>query len=91
VDPRAGRPIEPGLVSVSVFAESAMISDILATSLFVLGALGGPEMVEQWPEVDAVFVTDTPPGTRSAVVVTTGLERYRQWIDPPYRPTERED
>jgi hypothetical protein len=48
-------------------------------------------MVEQWPEVDAVFVTDTPPGTRSAVVVTTGLERYRQWIDPPYRPTERED
>ena len=91
VDPRVGRPIEPGLVSVSVFAESAMISDILATSLFVLGSLGGPEMVEQWPEVDAVFVTDTPPGTRSAVVVTTGLERYRQWIDPPYRPIERED
>lgn len=91
VDPRDGHPIGPGLVSVSVFAESAMISDILATSLFVLGPLGGPRMVEQWPEVDAVFVTDTPPGTRSAVVVTTGLERYRQWIDPPYRPIERED
>ena len=91
VDPRAGRPIEPGLVSVSVFAESAMISDILATSLFVLGPLGGPQMVEQWPAVDAVFVTDTPPGTRAVVVVTTGLERYRQWIDPPYRPTGPED
>jgi thiamine biosynthesis lipoprotein len=91
IDPRAGRPIQPGIVSVTVFAESAMISDILATSLFVLGPLGGPEMVEQWPEVDAVFVTDTPPGSRSAVVVTTGLEQYRQWIDPPYRPAERED
>ncbi|MGH7542929.1 MAG: FAD:protein FMN transferase [Gemmatimonadota bacterium] len=91
VDPRAGRPIEPGLVSVSVFAESAMISDILATSLFVLGPLGGPAMIERWPGVDAVFVTDTPPGTRSAVVVTTGLEQHRQWIDPPYRPAERED
>jgi thiamine biosynthesis lipoprotein len=91
IDPRAGRPIQPGIVSVTVFAESAMISDILATSLFVLGPLGGPEMVEQWPEVEAVFVTDTPPGSRSAVVVTTGLEQYRQWIDPPYRPAERED
>ena len=91
IDPRAGRPIQPGVVSVTVFAESAMISDILATSLFVLGPLGGPEMVEQWPEVEAVFVTDTPPGTRSAVVVTTGLEEYRQWIDPPYRPAGPED
>lgn len=91
IDPRIGHPIEPGVVSVSVFAESAMISDILATSLFVLGPLGGPELVEQWPEVDAVFVTDTPPGSRSAVVVTTGLEQYRQWIDPPYRPAGRED
>lgn len=91
IDPRTGSPIDPGLVSVSVFAESAMICDILATSLFVLGPLGGPRMVEQWPDVDAVFVTDTPPGTRSAVVVTTGLEQHRQWIDPPYRPLETED
>lgn len=91
IDPRSGRPIEAGLVSVSVFSEDALTSDILATSLFVLGQRGGPEMVEQWPEVDAVFVTDTPPRSRSVVVVTTGLEENRQWIDPPYRPASPED
>lgn len=91
IDPRSGRPIEAGLVSVSVFAEDALTSDILATSLFVLGPRGGPEMVERWPEVDAVFVTDTPPRSNSVVVVTTGLEENRQWIDPPYRPLAPED
>ncbi|MGH7550859.1 MAG: FAD:protein FMN transferase [Gemmatimonadota bacterium] len=91
IDPRSGRPIDVGLVSVSVFSEDALISDILATSLFVLGSRRGPQMVERWPEVDAVFVTDTPPQSRSAVVVTTGLEENRQWIDPPYRPLATED
>lgn len=91
IDPRSGRPIEAGLVSVSVFSEDALTSDILATSLFVLGQRGGPEMVERWPEVDAVFVTDTPPRSHSVVVVTTGLEENRQWIDPPYRPASPED
>ncbi|MGH7549390.1 MAG: FAD:protein FMN transferase [Gemmatimonadota bacterium] len=91
IDPRSGRPIDLGLVSVSVFSQDALTSDILATSLFVLGPMGGPEMVEQWPEVDAVFVTDTPPQSRSAVIVTTGLEEHRQWINPPYRPLDTED
>ncbi len=91
IDPRSGRPIDVGLVSVSVFSQDAMTSDILATSLFVLGQRGGPEMIERWPGVDAVFVTDTPPQSRSAVVVTTGLEEHRQWINPPYRPLDTED
>lgn len=91
IDPRSGQPIDVGIVSVSVFSEIALISDILATSLFVLGPSEGPRMIERWPEVDAVFVTDTPPRSRSTVVVTTGLEEYRQWIDPPYRPVSPED
>lgn len=91
IDPRSGRPIEAGLVSVSVFSQEALISDILATSLFVLGARDGPEMVERWPGVEAVFVTDTPPRSASAVVLTTGLETRRQWINPPYRPIAPED
>jgi thiamine biosynthesis lipoprotein len=91
IDPRTGRPIELGLVSVSVFAQEAMVSDILATSLFVLGPTEGPKMIERWPDVDAVFVTDTPPRSTSAVIVTTGLEEYRQWIEPPYRPAALED
>ncbi len=92
IDPRSGRPIDDaGLVSVSVFSEDALTSDILATSLFVLGPRGGPEMVERWPEADAVFVTDTPARSRSVVIVTTGLEEHRQWIEPPYRPSSPED
>lgn len=90
IDPRTGRPVQ-GLASVSVYAADGLTSDILATAVYVLGPLDGPRFVEQWPGVEAVFVTEPPPRDRSVVVVTTGLEAYRKELEPPYRPGAPED
>ena len=37
IDPRTGRPVEHGLVSVSVLADDCMTADAWATALMVLG------------------------------------------------------
>ncbi len=37
IDPRSGRPVDHGLTSVSVIAETAMRADALSTALMVLG------------------------------------------------------
>lgn len=90
IDPRTGRPVQ-ALASVSVFSSDGVTSDILSTALHVLGPVDGPRFVEQWPGVEAVFVTEPPPKDRSEVIVTTGLEAYRKELDPPYRPGPPED
>ena len=42
LDGRTGRPLTHGLASVSVFAETAMRADALATALMVMGPVEGP-------------------------------------------------
>ena len=54
-DPLTGRsPTE--LAAVSVVAPTAMQADLLSTTLFVLGARRGRELLESLPEVAALFV-----------------------------------
>lgn len=85
IDPRTGWPVA-SLAGVSVYSRSGMTSDILATTLYVLGPDDGPAFVESWPGVEAVFVSDVPEGGRSFVVVTEGLEPHRERLEPPFRP-----
>lgn len=56
IDPRSGYPAH-GLVSVTVFAPKAELADALATSIFVMGADAGINLVEQLQNVDCVIVT----------------------------------
>jgi thiamine biosynthesis lipoprotein len=57
IDPRTGYPAK-GLVSVTVFAPTAEMSDALATSVFVLGAEIGIDRVGQIPDVACIVVTE---------------------------------
>jgi thiamine biosynthesis lipoprotein len=61
LDPRSGRPISHGLVSVSVIDQTAMRADALATALMVLGPQQGYELAMQ-ENVAATFVSRSHEG-----------------------------
>lgn len=58
LDTRTGRPVESGLVSVTVVAPSSIDADALSTTLFVLGRARGLALVKTLPGVEAVFVDE---------------------------------
>lgn len=57
IDPRTGYPAR-GLVSVTIFAQSAELCDALATSVFVSGIETGMNTINQLKGVECVLVDD---------------------------------
>lgn len=68
-DPRLGRPVESGLLSVTVIMARGSSADALSTGLFVMGAADGKRLVSQMPSVSAVFVEQ---GDTGLVISTAG-------------------
>jgi thiamine biosynthesis lipoprotein len=66
-DPRAGRPIESRLLSVTVIASQGSTANALSTGLFVLGTAQGKRVISRMPDVSAVFVEQSANG----VAITT--------------------
>jgi thiamine biosynthesis lipoprotein len=62
LDPRTGRPVANGVVSVSVLAPDCTLADGLATALLVMGADAGLAVVERLPGVEAFVVAETKDG-----------------------------
>ena len=54
-DARTGMPAESGLVSVTVVAESGILSDALSTACFIVGEEKGKELIEKY-SASAIFV-----------------------------------
>jgi thiamine biosynthesis lipoprotein len=67
-DPRAGRPVESRLLSVTVIASQGSTADGLSTALFVLGTTQGKRVMSRMPAVSAVFVEQNAGG---GVAITT--------------------
>jgi len=69
VDPRTGLTADT-VPSVTVIGPEALTTDVLGTALSVLGVEAGLRLVEEMPEVEALFVTfdarDEPQLTRSS-------------------------
>lgn len=61
LDPRTGYPTESGPASVTVLAPTAAEADALSTALFLLGPAGAATLLEQRPDVSALFVLDDGP------------------------------
>jgi FAD:protein FMN transferase len=68
-DPRAGRPVESRLLSVTVVASQGSTADALSTALFVMGATEGKRLVSRMPRVSAVFVEQ---GSSGLTITTAG-------------------
>jgi len=74
IDPRTGRPVGHGTVSVSVLAAEAARADAWATALLVLGAEQGAAVAER-EGLAVLFVRER--GGRLETTTTGGFERQR--------------
>ena len=71
LDPRTGFPVEKDVVSATVVGPNCMMVDALATTMLVLGAQAGLELVESLPGYEALLITEKDERT------TKGM---RQWF-----------
>lgn len=57
IDPRTGYPVS-GLSSVTIICPNAELADALATSVFVLGAKSGMQLINKLNGIECILVTD---------------------------------
>ncbi len=62
IDPQTGAPIDNGVVSVTVIADTCALADGLATGLMVMGPEQAIPLVEEWPGIDCLFLVKNPEG-----------------------------
>jgi len=71
LDPETGQPAR-GCISVTVWSQSAMQSDILSTAIFVLGPDRGIELAESMDEVEALVFYEDDGAVRA--VMSSGIK-----------------
>ncbi|MBE5852477.1 MAG: FAD:protein FMN transferase [Lachnospiraceae bacterium] len=59
LDTETGYPIENDVYHVTIVSESSMQGDALSTACLVLGKDKGMELIEQTPDCEAIFITNT--------------------------------
>lgn len=57
LNPKDGKPIENGLISVTVVTKESVRADALSTTLFSLGLKEGMELINLLDNVSAIFIT----------------------------------
>jgi FAD:protein FMN transferase len=63
IDPRNGFPVDNGVVSVSIIANTCTFADGLATAVMVLGHKKGLDLVNRLDNTECFIVTQTKNGT----------------------------
>ena len=63
LDPRTARPVD-GMLSVTVFADSAAVADALSTAFFVLGVENAIKCCDNLPQVGVILVPFPDSGRR---------------------------
>ncbi len=71
LDPGTGWPVQNELASVTIFSESSMWGDALATSAFALGTEKGVALIEGLEGIEAVFIARD-----RSVTYTSGAGEY---------------
>lgn len=62
LDPRTGRPVRNGVVSVSILAPDCTLADGLATAVMVMGAEAGIALIERLDGVEGLVVVEAEGG-----------------------------
>jgi thiamine biosynthesis lipoprotein len=71
LDPRTGVPA-PDWGAVTVVAADPVVADCLSTALYIMGPWAGGEWLQDWPEIEAVFVERSRKDAK--ITVTSGLK-----------------
>jgi thiamine biosynthesis lipoprotein len=71
LDPGTGWPVQNELASVTIFSDSSMWGDALATAAFSLGTEAGTKLIENIEGVEAVFIARD-----RSVSATSGADKY---------------
>jgi len=56
INPRSGYPVDKGVVSVTIVADSCIIADAVATSVFLLGKKAGLRIFEEFRGIERIVV-----------------------------------
>lgn len=79
IDPRSGRPVENGVVSVSILADNCALADGLATAVMVLGSKEGTDLINRLDDVEGLIIVAKSDG---------GLEEHSSNGFQAYRPQD---
>ena len=96
IDPRTGQPTA-GVASVTVYTDEGVTADIIATGLFSMGCVQGTpcteiiQIVESYPELNAIVVPEPAPGDNAIVTVTTRMQPHIVRLQRPFRPAAEPD
>ena len=71
LDAKTGWPVQNELASVTIFSESSMWGDALATAAFALGTEAGTALIESLDDIEAVFIARD-----RSVTYTSGAGEY---------------
>ncbi|MBT9176211.1 MAG: FAD:protein FMN transferase [Firmicutes bacterium] len=72
VDPRTGQTVR-GISSVTIVADEAALADAIATAAMVLGVEQGIALIESFPGVEGLLVTDD-----GSVVMSQGMSAFAE-------------
>lgn len=79
LDPKTGYPVENGLLSVSIIAQTSIDADALSTLIFSEGLERGLAFIEASEGIEAIFVTQ-----ENQVYITSGLKDSFQLTDATF-------
>lgn len=71
LDPKTGWPVQNELASVTIFSDSSMWGDALATAAFALGTERGVELIESLDGIEAAFIARD-----RSVTYTSGADHF---------------
>lgn len=80
LDPRTASPVD-GMLSVTVFAESAAIADALSTAFFVLGVENAQKYCDTLPDVGAILIPFPRKGAKVTPTVIRVPKEQIFWDD----------
>jgi thiamine biosynthesis lipoprotein len=63
IDPKTGRPVGNGVVSVSIVADNCTLADGLATAVMVMGAQKGLALINRLAGVQGLITVELPDGS----------------------------
>jgi len=75
LNPRTGKPVDNGMLSVTIVSQTATEADALSTSIFVLGVDRGLRLIEELDGVEGVLIrAKDADSTELDVIISSGLK-----------------